>query len=167
MLNSSIQEEGNIVELNDSKTITEILNMSFITVAQQFNFTTENASEFPAFIKWHDIEKQLSNGCKLYGYSYNNQIVACVGYSHCKEQIYLVERLAVLPEYRHLGIGKNLMKFIEDKICENGGNVAEIHVVDKNLILRDWYKKLGYLEARMDIINRLPFNSCVMRKMIL
>ena len=72
-----------------------------------------------------------------------------------------------MPEYRHLGIGKNLMKFIEDKICENGGNVAEIHVVDKNLILRDWYKKLGYLEARMDIINRLPFNSCVMRKMIL
>ena len=45
-----------------------------------------------------------------------------------------------------------------------GGEVAEIHVVDKNILLREWYKKLNYVEIRIDEIKTLPFNSCVMNK---
>ena len=33
----------NIVELHDSKIITSILNTAFLTFAQEYNFTRENA----------------------------------------------------------------------------------------------------------------------------
>jgi len=154
----------NIIEINDSKIITDILNKAFITVAQQFNFTKENAPTFPAFINSDRIDGFLHNGLKMYGYKKNDLIIGCVGYSCYRDQVYFIERLATLPEYRHLGIGRKLMEFIENKIIETGGRIAEIHVVDKNIVLREWYKKINYAEIRVDEIKTLPFNSCVMNK---
>jgi GNAT superfamily N-acetyltransferase len=158
----------NIVEVNDSKIITDILNMAFITVAQQFNFTKENVPRFPAFINADVIEESIKNGLKMYGYKNNDRIIGCVGYSYYKDQIYMIERLATLPEHRHLGVGKKLMDFAENKIMENGGKTAEIHVVDINEILIAWYKNSGYKEIRVDKLvdgsMKLPFNSCVMNK---
>jgi ribosomal protein S18 acetylase RimI-like enzyme len=158
------EDMENIIEVSDSKIITDILNKAFITVAQHFNFTKENAPTFPAFINFDRIDSFLHNGLKMYGYKNNDLIVGCVGYSYYKDQIYFIERLATLPEYRHSGIGKKLMNFIENRIVEIGGKIAEIHVVDKNIVLREWYKKLNYLEIRIDEIKTLPFNSCVMSK---
>ena len=78
----------------------------------------------------------------MYGYKINDNIIGCVGYSYYKENIYFIERLATLPEYRHLGIGKKLMEYAENKI-KDLGKIVEIHVVDKNIILKEWYKKLN------------------------
>ena len=58
------------------------------------------------------------------------------------------------------------MEFVENKIMDNGGRISEVHVVDKNILLREWYGKLGYVEVRIDEIKSLPFNSCVMNKEI-
>jgi len=159
---------NSIIELKDSGIITEILNKGFMTVALQFNLTKENVPRFPAFIAPDIIENQLNNGLKMYGYKEKDKIIGCVGYSYYKDQIYIIERLATLPEYRHLGIGKKLIDAMEKKIIESGGKIAEIHVVDINLKLVEWYKKLGYSEIRVDILSdgqkKLPFNSCVMNK---
>jgi len=157
-----------IIEINDSKIITDILNKAFVTVALQFGFTKDNVPRFPAFINAELIENQLKKGLKMYGYKINEQIAGCIGYSYYKDQIYFIERLATLPDYRHSGIGKKLISYIENKIRENGGKTAEIHVVDKNEILVEWYKKLNYKQVRTDILfdgeKKLPFNSCVMNK---
>jgi len=104
----------NIMEIKDSKIITEILNKAFITVALQFNYTKENAPKFPAFIEPNIIENGLNNGLKMYGYYLDNQIIGCVGYSFYKDHMYFIERLATLPEYRHKGIGKILMEYVEN-----------------------------------------------------
>jgi len=154
----------NIIEISDSELITDILNKAFMTVALQFHFTEENAPQFPAFINCDVIEKQLNSGLKMYGYAIGNKIVGCAGYSYYKDTVYFIERLATLPECRHSGNGRKLMEFIENKIVEKGGEVAEIHVVDKNTVLREWYKKLNYREIRIDELTHLPFNSCVMNK---
>ncbi len=158
----------NIIEIADSKIITHILNKAFMTVALQFNFTENSAPRFPAFIRSNVIEKQIHNGLKMYGYAINAQIVGCVGYSYYRDEIYFVERLATLPEYRHVGIGKKLMEYIENRIKEIGGTSAEIHVVDINETLVEWYKTLGYEQIRVDTLvdgaKKLPFNSCVMNK---
>jgi len=158
----------NITNLYDSNLITDILNKAFMTVALQFNFTKETVERFPAFMKPDIIENQLKNGLKMYGYKEDNKIVGCVGYSFYKDKIYMIERLGTLPEYRHKGIGKKLMAFIENKIRENGVEIAEIHVIDINIILVNWYKNMNYKQIRTDKLydgeRKLPFNSCVMNK---
>jgi len=155
-----------IMEIRDSKLITDILNKAFNTVALQFNYTKENAPKFPAFIKSDVIENELNKGLKMYGYYMDRKIIGCAGYSHYKNQIFFIERLATLPEYRHQGIGKKLMEYAENKMREENGRIIEIHVVDENLKLIEWYKKSGYLKIRVDKIKTLPFNSCVMNKIL-
>jgi ribosomal protein S18 acetylase RimI-like enzyme len=157
----------NIIEINDSKIITDVLNKAFMTVALQYDLTKENAPRHPAFICSDVIERQFNRGFKMYGYAVNNQIVGCVGYWSDNNKIYHVERLAVLLEYRHQGIGKKLMFFIENKIIKNGGEIAEIHVMDKNSILIAWYKELGYIELRIEELKQFPFNSCIMNKTLI
>jgi ribosomal protein S18 acetylase RimI-like enzyme len=159
----------NITELFDSKIITNILNRAFLAFAQEFNFTKENAPNHLAFINSDGVEAWLNNGLKMYGYKSDDKIIGCVGYSYHNDQIYLIERLATLPEYRNLGIGKKLMEFIENEIKNIDGKIAEIHVTDKNIVLREWYKKQGYMEIGIEEVHipgiaTLPFKACIMSK---
>jgi len=159
----------NIVELNDSKIITPILNRAFLTFAQEFNFSKENAPNHLAFIDSDGVEVWLNKGLKMYGYKIDGNIIGCAGYSYYKDQVYLIERLATLPEYRNLGVGKKLMKFIENKVKNIGGKIVGIHVTDVNTVLRDWYKKQGYVEIRIEEVNipgiaTVPFKAYVMHK---
>ena len=79
--------------------------------------------------------------------------------------------LATLPEHRHLGVGRKLMGFVENKIIENNGKIAEIHVVDINDVLIEWYKKLSYRQIRVEKLAGIPvellFNFCVMNKVLI
>ncbi|MDR1589205.1 MAG: hypothetical protein LBS51_03320 [Oscillospiraceae bacterium] len=49
------------------------------------------------------------------------------------------------------------MNFIENKIKENNGKIAEIHIVNDGEILKAWYNKLGYKEIRVEEPKTLPF----------
>ncbi|ULQ59774.1 GNAT family N-acetyltransferase [Brucepastera parasyntrophica] len=139
-----------ITEISDSGRITEIVNKAFMTVARQFNYTKENASHFPVFAEKEEICRQLESGLKMYGYVKDDEIIACIGYSYQENQKYLIERLATLPEYRHLGIGTKLLDFAEQKIRDRDGKTAEVHIVDNNKVLKVWYKKLSYKESRIE-----------------
>jgi ribosomal protein S18 acetylase RimI-like enzyme len=61
------------------------------------------------------------------------------------------------------------MEFIENEIKNIGGKIAEIHVTDKNTVLREWYKKQGYMEIGIEEVHipgmaTLPFKACIMNR---
>jgi N-acetylglutamate synthase-like GNAT family acetyltransferase len=156
----------NIIEINDVKTITEILNKSFLTVAQKYGYTEENAPTFPAFIGTDIIEKQIAKGLKIYGYKREAKIIGCSGYSS-ENNKFIIELLAVLTEYRHSCIGKKLIEYIENEIKQKDGKIIEIHIVNNNEILKAWYIKLGYNEIKVEEYENLPFRVCIMNKQII
>jgi ribosomal protein S18 acetylase RimI-like enzyme len=145
------------------------LNNAFLAFAQEYNFTKENAPNHLAFINPDKVDNWLNNGLNMYGYKIEDKIIGCIGYSYKNEHVYLIERLGTLPQYRNLGIGKKLMKFIENKIINIGGKTTELHVTDKNIALREWYKKQGYTEIGIEEVKIpgivfVPFKSCIMIK---
>jgi GNAT superfamily N-acetyltransferase len=156
--------KNNIIECFDSSIIKNILNNSFITVANEYGYTKENAPTFPAFIGNDIIEKQINGGLKMYVYNVENQNIGCIGYSFYKDKIYIIERLAVLPKYRHNNVGRELMEYIENKIKDMGGEISEIHIVNNNTKLKEWYKTLGYKEIRTEEYRQLPFKVGIMAK---
>jgi ribosomal protein S18 acetylase RimI-like enzyme len=155
----------NIIPLNNITVITNVVNSSFLTVAKEFGFTKENAPTFPAFIGEDRIEKDLNRGLIMYGYSCEHKIIGCVGYS-IKDGNYLIERLAVLPEFRHKNIGKKLMEYVEQKIMRTGGTLIEINIVNENIELKEWYKSIGYKEIEIKEYEHLPFKVGILTKEI-
>ena len=154
------------MECIDSIIITKIINDSFITVAYEYGYTKENAPTFSAFINNSKIEEQIKDGLKIYVYKFENKNIGCVGFSFCENRKYLIERLAVLPEYRHKNIGRKLMEFIENKIKEIGGKISEVHIVNNNIKLKKWYKTLGYKEERIVEYKHLPFKVGILDKIL-
>jgi ribosomal protein S18 acetylase RimI-like enzyme len=156
-----------IIPLDDPQLITGILNRSFLTVAKTFGYTAEQVPSFPAFIDRGVIVGQLQEGFKIFGAKSDNVIAGCAGYKAIDGTTGVIERLAVLPEYRHRGIGKHLLEFIEITIRGNKGTIAELSIVDNNLVLKNWYKRLGYQEWSIEEHPQLPFKVCVLQKWLI
>ena len=66
--------------------------------------------------------------------------------------------LAVLPEYRHLGIGKELVDYaITYSKNILGANKIKIGIVEENTILKEWYEKIGFVHTGTKKFEHLPF----------
>jgi len=134
----------------DIEKITKVINLSFQTVAEEYGFSKQNAPTFPAYIKPEIIE---------------NTFAGSAGISDSKDKTtFKIERLAVLPEYRHYGIGKKLMDFAYSEIVRNSGKIAQVEIVNENTKLKSWYKSIGFYEIRIDTYQHLPFTVCVLNK---
>ncbi len=73
----------------------------------------------------------------------DNEIVGCVFYSIKEDYVYLAH-LAVLPEYRGMGIAKTLIQAVEQKTLELHQNKIRLSVRLALEKTRALYENLGY-----------------------
>jgi len=100
----------------------------------------------------------------MFLYKAQNKEIGCIGYVKETDELYKIKWLAVLTEYRHKGIGKRLLRNIEVKVKGYGGKIVEVHIVNNNKLLKEWYIKNAYKE--IEHIDDLPFEVCIMQKNI-
>ena len=148
--------------------LTKLLNDSFATVANDFSLTKENCPTNNAFITSEELKSQLTENIEFY--SFNNSI-APVGFiaierSSRDSGTFYIEKVAVHPDFRHKGIGEELMHFAESRIKTLGGNRISIGLIDSNIRLKEWYEKQGYTTFETKSYEHLPFDVCMMEKAI-
>lgn len=150
----------------DLSTIVKVLNLSHGTIAGDFNFTKEDNPTNNAFIDEKTLREQLKNGIALYGLKMGNRLVGCIAIEKSKREAdtYYIEKVSVLPEFRHQGIGVRLMDFATDKIKNAGGKIISIALIDSNSKLKKWYLSQGFVETGFKDFEHLPFRVCFMRK---
>ena len=152
----------------DLSTIVKVLNLSHGTIARDFNFTKEDNPTNNAFIDEKTLREQLNNGIELYGLRMDKRLVGCIAIEKSKREAgtYYIEKVSVLPEFRHLGIGVLLMDFATAKIKDAGGQIISIALIDSNSKLKKWYLSQGFIETGFKDFEHLPFRVCFMRKEI-
>jgi diamine N-acetyltransferase len=118
----------------DVSAVLKVLNLSHGTIARDFNFTKEDNPTNNAFIDEKTLREQLKNGIALYGLKMENRLVGCIAIEKSKREVdtYYIEKVSVLPEFRHQGIGVRLMDFATDKIKNAGGKMISIALIDSN-----------------------------------
>jgi len=84
--------------------------------------------------------------------------------SQTEAEVYYIEKVSVIPEYRHKGMGKKIMEFARKRILELGGIRASLAIIDENTRLKDWYKTMGFIVTGVKKFNHLPFTVCFMTK---
>ena len=150
----------------DVSAVLKVLNLSHGTIARDFNFTKEDNPTNNAFIDEKTLREQLKTGIALYGLKMGNRLVGCIAIEKSKREAdtYYIEKVSVLPEFRHQGIGVRLMDFATDKIKNAGGKMISIALIDSNSKLKKWYLSQGFVETGFKDFEHLPFRVCFMRK---
>jgi len=158
-----------VTKKNNFDVLANLLNESFATVAKEFGLTKDNSPTNNAFITREALKSQLIKNREFYTYIINAQTVGFVAIEKALNtpDTFYIEKLAVIPGYRHLGIGRQLMDFATKRIAELGGKNISIGLINSNTILKNWYLKQGYTVCFVKTFDHLPFEVCFMEKQTL
>ena len=146
----------------------DVMRRSFATVAEEFNFTEENAPTNAAFMTIERLRESLTRGVSLFGMFAGGQLVGTVALERSPDNadVFYLERLAVVPEQRHLKHGKALLDFAFNTARDAGGKKISIGTIDENQRLKKWYLDYGFVEVCVRRYEHLPFSVCFMEKTI-
>ena len=143
----------------------EIIRKSFQTVADEFGFTRDNAPAFVAFAASDErIIKQLDEQHRLM-FVYEEEGVLCGYYNLLMQDNNECElgSLSVLPEYRHKGIGKELLQHSLDEARRAGCTTLNLSIVEENQVLRKWYESNGAEHLGTKKFDFFPFTCGYMK----
>lgn len=144
----------------------EVIRDSFKTVADDFNITREKAPTNPAFIEPGDLIKMREKGIEMFGVYDGLVQIGFVAIEKAEGKVYYMEKLAVLPPFRHNGYGKRIIEFVVDHVRLNCGEKISIGVINDNTVLKEWYKNSGFVETGVRKFKHLPFEVCFMEKVV-
>ena len=155
----------------DKSEIAECVNVirkSFLTVADEFGFTIENAPRFTAFATTEErLLYQLEYEHRLMMAYYDDGDGRILGYyslqylenSECE-----LNNLCVLPEARHKKIGEALLEDAVIRAKNSGYKKMKIGIVEENKKLRKWYEAHGFIHTHAEKFDFFPFTCGYMER---
>ena len=153
-----------ITEETGMKESVRVIRSSFQTVVDEFKLTEENSPTNPAFITYEKIGELFKKGVNLFGLFEENRQVGFLALEKADEKAYYLEKLAIIPEFRHKGFGKSLLDFAFDFVKKQNGEKISIGIINENKILKNWYLNYGFVETGLKRFEHLPFTVCFMEK---
>ena len=79
-------------------------------------------------------------------------------------EVCYLERLAVIPAQQRLGFGRALVDHVLDAARLLGARQVDIGIIAEHFELKEWYKKIGFVEQRKAHFPHLPFEVLFMSK---
>ncbi|MBP3330223.1 MAG: GNAT family N-acetyltransferase [Clostridia bacterium] len=149
-----------IIQVEDKEQLNiclEIIRSSFITVAEEFGLTENNCPSHTAFMTIDKLEKQFDEVRPMFLFYKENVPVGYFSLAKCSEIEWELNNLAVLPAYRHFGIGKAIVDYAIGIVKNYGGNKISIGIIEENTKLKNWYLKLGFKYISTRKFEHLPF----------
>lgn len=150
-----------IKEINqtDIPECARVIRESFRTVADEFGFTAENAPRFTAFATTDDRLSWHLNGERrpMYAYFHNGRIVGYYSLLLQENGECELNNLSVLPDFRHKGIGGELLSHAFNTARSLGCKKMSIGIVEENQRLRKWYESFGFIHTGTEKLDFFPF----------
>ena len=142
-----------------------VIRRSHQTVADEFGFTEENAPRYVAFatderrLIWHmDQEHRLMFVDEEAGAVRGDYSLLLKQDGECE-----LSNLSVLPEYRHQGIGTELLGHAVRTAREHQCRIMRWSIVEENLVLRKWYERNGAVHTGTEKFDFFPFTCGYMK----
>jgi len=143
----------------------DVIRASFATVATEFGLTEQNFPNHNSFITTDKVQQHFNSGWLMYGLYKHKQLIGHASLSkESKESdgVYELHKLAVIPEHRHNGNGKQLLDFCKTKVKEMNGHKITISIIDENTVLKNWYIANGFKHTGTKTYTSLPFTVGLM-----
>ncbi len=147
----------------DADILASIVRRSNQDVADQFGLNADNAPKHPSLCTADWILSDIDRGQAYFLSVENNGAAGCVAFEQPDKQTAYLNRLAVLPEFRHRGIGSGLVRHIIQLARENGVRILSIGIIAEHTRLKDWYLAQGFTAAERLTFDHLPFDVRIMK----
>jgi len=134
----------------------EVIRASFATVAAQFCLTAKNCPTHPSLTTPEKLQSYFTTGALMFGLYENKQLIGYVALSN-ENETFTLHNLAILPEHRNKGYGKQMVDFCKTKAKEMGGNKIKIAIIDEHIVLKNWYATNGFVCTATKNFTHLPF----------
>ena len=144
----------------------EVIHAGFATAAQEFGLTRENCPTNGAFMPIERLRKDWESGVWAAGSFEGERMTGYVQVRKVEDDLAELEKLCVLPEFRHGGTGAELVKCAENAAKEMGAQRVLIGIIEKNTRLKKWYASLGFVHAGTRDFPFLPFTVGYMVKQL-
>jgi N-acetylglutamate synthase-like GNAT family acetyltransferase len=146
----------------DSQVLAETIRKAFQDVAERFGLTKENAPRHPSNCTADWIRNDIERGVAYCAIENRDHVVGCVALERENTDVCYLERLGVLPDDRGRGFGKALVEHALSEARRLGVNYVSIGIITEHTELKDWYKKLGFVEGESKEFPDLPFGVTFM-----
>lgn len=146
-----------------------VIRAAFAPVAAEFGLTPENCAHNAAFITGEKMEELRAKGAVCIGLFEGGAQVGFVAVERATGEAgaaggWFLERLAVLPEKRHLGYGTRLLDAAFDYVRARGGTKVLLGMIDRHTVLKRWYEACGFTATGTKDYPHLPFTVGFMEK---
>ncbi|MCJ7833166.1 MAG: GNAT family N-acetyltransferase [Deltaproteobacteria bacterium] len=150
----------------DIPRIVEIIRNAFHEVAVRFGLTEANCPKHPSNCKADWIEDALAKGARYFILDSEGLSCGCVALEQASPEVCYLERLGVLPAQRRRGYGRALVDHVLVEAKLLGSHQVDIGIIAAHTELKDWYRKIGFVEQKTATFSHLPFEVLFMSKAI-
>lgn len=146
----------------------QLIRKSFLTVAEDFGFTPENASRFTAFaITQERLAQELTGpDCLLFACWYNGQLAGYYSIHFQNHAVCEINHLCVEPSLRHNGLGRRLLEHAFVQARKLSCKKMVFGLVEENLVLKRWYQSFGFISTGTKKFDFFPFTCGYMEKIL-
>ena len=134
-----------------------VIRAGFLTVAEEFGITRENVPTNGAFIQKERLFEERAKGHIMYAAVQGSKIIGYMQLEKSNPELYFLQKLVVLPQYRHCGVGRALLDYAKEKVTEWEGNKISIGIIEENTVLKNWYLSSGFETTATRKFEHLPF----------
>lgn len=143
--------------ISDIASISQVIQKAYSTVAQRYGLTLENCPKHPSNCSAQWIDSDFAKGVKYFVIESGQELIGCVALEKATDEICYLERLAVVPERRNQGVGRTLVNHVQNQAKSMGFTKIGIGIIAEQQELKEWYKKIGFIETGRKSFRHLPF----------
>jgi ribosomal protein S18 acetylase RimI-like enzyme len=147
---------------NDITLVTSIIRTAFREAADRLGLVPDQIGKHAANITESWVTDDIARGVRYFILEADKTPAGAVTVEHARPEVCYIGRLSVLPEFRGLGLGHELLAFAIDEAASTGADHISIGVISSEAHLVLWYGRMGFEVSRRVKFDHLPFEVVLM-----
>lgn len=140
----------------EAESVATLIRLGFQDIIKRFKLSPERCPDFIGHCQTEWIQNCITKGFHYYLIEEQGNACGCIGIK-MMSWLCLIQVLAVLPDFRRRGFGRQLIEYVEGEAKLRGLTRIGLDMVAKNRQLCHWYRRLGFETTQTGTRDNLPF----------
>lgn len=142
--------------------LAKLIRRASLEVAERLGLTEGNCPKHPSNCEEAWVRADFEKGTVYYLLETGSGPAGCVAMERADSENCYLERLAVLPEVRRKGYGRELVDHVLAEAGKRSFCRVGIGTIAQHGELLAWYRKIGFVEGETRKFDHLPFDVTFM-----